>query len=185
MKKLWLCISVVFVTVNLFSLSYSPDYKREGLEFDLDIAYGSVLGSGKIFDSDNQIIYMNMDTTMLHSPNMYLSLGLSALFSLNRNIFDLYFDGGITLYPFKQIFSLTFGFGMGGSYILFLNHFPYLLSAKANFDIPIYKKNYLTIGFGILHRNAVKIIDYLNLNSDYYGIYNAYFFEIGYRIIIK
>jgi len=53
-----------------------------------------------------------------------------------------------------------------------------------NIDIPLYKSHNLTIGAGVQHRNAVKLIGYIKSDS-YYGIYNSYFFEIGYRYIIK
>jgi hypothetical protein len=75
--------------------------------------------------------------------------------------------------------------GLGFPSIFLLNHFSYTSSIKINIDIPIAQYQNITIGTGLQHRNAIKIFDYFNLNQNYYGIFNFYFFEIGYRIKIN
>ena len=184
MRKIYfLLFFMVFVNNIARALSLAPlppDYEAKGFIIDFDIDYG------KTFDNNISIINMKMFSPFLPDENKISGIfGISTTFSLDISILDLYFISGITLYPFKKYLSLTFDIGLGFSYILFLNHFPYILSVKGNFDIPIYKEQYLTIGAGVQHRNSIKIFDYLKLNKNYYGMYNSYFFEIGYRKFIK
>jgi hypothetical protein len=44
--------------------------------------------------------------------------------------------------------------------------------------------NHITIGAGVQHRNSIKLIGYIE-SDNYYGIYNSYFLELGYRLIIN
>jgi hypothetical protein len=182
MKKVLLLL-VLMSSVSSVAKAFSPPspgYVPKGLQFDFDLNYGKTL------DNNVSIINMAMFIPMMHGDgSLTANLGLSTIFSLDTNIFDLYFLGGMTMYPFKKYFSITFDFGIGFSYIIYLNHFPYMVNVKGNIDIPIYGNHNLTIGAGVQHRNTVKIFDYLKLNNNYYGIYNSYFFEIGYRNFIK
>ena len=176
MKSIIILI-ISFGNINLFSFS-GPHYKSDGgLLIDFDIDYG------KIFNTNNSLVYFNMTISPFQSKRGSFNIGTSAIFSSDINIFDLYTNIGMTIYPFKEVLSFTFGYGIGGSIYALFNHFPYILTAKMNFDIPIYKNNYITIGSGVLHRNAIKMIGYIN-SKNYYGIYNGYFFEIGYRLRI-
>ena len=183
MKKICILLFFVFF-INSYTdaftpISRLPGYEHTGFECDYVIDYG------RTFDNEFSIINFKITASVGSSDYYSSNFALSTTFSLDTNIFDLYFLFGGTIYPFKKYFSISFDIGMGGSYIIFLNHFPYTISIRTNFDIPIYKEHHLTIGAGLQHRNSIKIINYLNLKDTYYGIYNSYFFEIGYRIFIN
>ena len=176
------CIFVFFSSyfVYAFSLPFLPlDYEQKGFSYDFAFDYG------RTFDNELSIINFKITASVGSSDYYSSNFALSTTFSLDTNIFDLYLLWGGTIYPFKKYFSISFDLGIGGSYLLFLNHFPYIISVRSNFDIPIYKEHYLTIGAGMQHRNSIAIFNYLNFMDSYYGIYNSYFFEIGYRIFIK
>ena len=178
-KKVLLFI-VLFHSLSIFvyPISYAPDFEPEGLVFDVSIDYG------KTFNNELRIINIELLFFPFPSRPAAFNYGLLSTFSPDKIIFDLYAFGGITYYPFGKILSFSCGLGIGGSIYALLNHFPCLLNAKMNIDIPLYKFHNLTIGAGVQHRNAVKLIGYIESDS-YYGIYNSYFFEIGYRFIIN
>jgi len=179
MKKVILCIFLFHsLSVFVFSISYAPDFVPEGLVFDVSVDYG------KTFNNELEIINIELLFSPFPSRPATLNYGYLSTFSPDKIIFDLYTFGGITYYPWGKILSFSGGFGIGASLYALLNHFPYLLNAKMNIDIPLYQFHNLTIGAGVQHRNAVKIIGYIKSDS-YYGIYNSYFFEVGYRFIIK
>ena len=183
MRKIFLLLCMMIVTgynVHAFSpISRLPGYEHTGFECDYVIDYG------KTFDNELSIINFKITASIGSSDYYSSNFALSTTFSLDANIFDLYFLWGGTVYQFKKYFSISFDIGIGGSYLFFLNHFPYIVSIRSNFDIPIYKEHHLTIGAGMQHRNSIKIINYLEFKDTYYGIYNSYFFEIGYRIFIN
>ena len=103
---------------------------------------------------------------------------------MDINIFDVYYNFGFTVYPFKKIFSISGNFDLGGS-LCILNHFSYMADIKSSIDIPFYKEHNLTFSIGLRHRNSLRIINWLKLDDNYFKIYNSYFIEIGYRFIIK
>ena len=167
---------MVFSIKNIINaLSFLPppdDYEPKGFVIDFDINYG------KTFDNKVSIINLKMFGPLLPYYNRTNGVfGFSTTFSLDKSIFDLYFDIGMIIYPFYKYISFVFDFGIGFSYVLFLNHLPYKTSAKLNIDIPIYGDHYITIGTGVQHRNAIRVFDYLNLNKNYYRIYNSFFLK--------
>jgi hypothetical protein len=181
MRKILLLIVLMF-HINYIVMAFQPrgaDYEPEGFIIDFDINYG------KTFDNNLSIINLKMFAPVISDEKkLTMNLGVSTTFSPDINIFDLYLLVGLTMYPFGKYLSLTFDAGIGLSLILTLNHFPYILSVKGNVDISIYKSHNITIGAGVQHRNTIKLLDYANL-VNYYGIFNSYFFEIGYRKFIK
>ena len=178
--------------VYIFAFSFSPkfdEYEYEGVVFNISIDYG------KTFNNEVRIINLELlNELMILSRPITVIYGHSLTFSPDKFIFDLYFFGELMFYPFGKIFCLSLGLGQGYSMFALLNHFPYLLNVKMNIDIPIYTfhnlatgmgvQHNLIIGMGVQHRNAVKLFGYIKSDS-FYGIYNSYFFEIGYRAIIK
>jgi hypothetical protein len=167
--------------MKLFATSVSPDYKAEGLGWFSSLSYDT------IFDSNYTYFTLDiLEASFFPSSSVFTGhFGLLTQFSFDIDIFDLYLNLGFTLYPFKKILSVSGNFGLGLSFYS-LNHFSYITDIKANIDIPIFKGGHnVTFGAGLRHRNALKIIGYLNLDSEYYNIYNSYFFEMGYRFIIK
>jgi len=179
MKKVLLFIMLFHsLSISVFSTSYAPDFEPEGLVFDVSVDYG------KTFNNELRIINLELLFSPFPSRPATFNYGYLSTFSPDKIIFDLYAFAGITYYPLRKILSFSCGFGIGASIYALLNHFPYLLNAKMNIDIPLYKSHNLTIGAGVQHRNTVKLIGYIKSDS-YYGIYNSYFFEIGYRYIIK
>jgi cell division protein FtsI/penicillin-binding protein 2 len=176
MKKLFLIIFLQLFSGNIFAMSPSPDYNVEGL-----LLCGS-LSLDYIFDSSDKYFTLDLMEFSLFPPSssMTIHIGTITQFSFDVNIFDIYESVGVTIYPFKKIFSLSTSICYGLS-IFTLNHFSYIADIKANIDIPIYKGHNVTFGVGLRHRNALKIIGYFNLHEKYYNSYNSYFFEIGYR----
>jgi hypothetical protein len=178
MKKIVFLIIFIALNKSAFSLSYSPDFVADRLVFNITFDYG------KTIDNEIRIININLLFSPFPSRPATFDYGLFCTFSPDKTIFDLYTFGGITFYPFRKIFSLSCGFGIGISMYALLNHFPYLMNIRANFDIPIYKMNHITFGAGVQHRNSIKLIGYIG-SDNYHGIYNSYFLELGYRLIIN
>ena len=186
MKKIVLLIILFHsLCVYIFSSDYEPE---------LDVLHISI-DYGKTFNNEVRIINLELSLFPYSLEQHWtINFGLLSTFSPDKFIFDLYAFGGFIYFPFGRILSLTFGFGAGCSMYALLNHFPYLLNAKMNIDIPIDEfynestgsgvQHNLTIGMGVQHRNAVKLFGYIKSDS-YYSIYNSYFFEVGYRAIIK
>jgi len=178
-KKVFLVfVLALLVLSNAFSFTYSPDFDPEGLLFDFSVNYG------KIFNTEYDLINIEFLFSPYPSRPLTLNLGILASLSPNISIFDLYTYLGLTYYPFGRILSFSCNIGIGCSIYALVNHFPYIVNAKVNIDIPIYKDNYLTLGIGAQHRNALLLLGYLKSES-YYGVYNSYYFVLGYRIIIK
>jgi hypothetical protein len=163
-----------------------PSASSSEIDFDYQLVIDFDINYGRTFDNDMSIYNIKGIAPWGMGGNINFMAGLSATFSFDQNIFDLYaILLGLNIYPFGKYLSFTFDVGLGLSSILISNHFSYITSLKINIDIPIIHYHNITIGAGIQHRNAIKIFDYLNFNSNYYGIYNSYFFEIGYRFIFK
>ena len=184
MRKMYILPGILFFFVSNFIHAFSPisifpDYEYPGFKCDFVIDYGQT------FDNELPIMNFKITASVGNSGHFSSNFGLSSTFSWDVNIFDIYLLWGGSFYPFKKFFSISFDMGIGGSYILFLNHFPYIISIRGNFDIPIYKEHHITIGAGLQHRNSIKIFNYLQFKDTYFGIYNSYFFEIGYRIFIN
>jgi hypothetical protein len=181
MKKIILLIIFMNIfSINVFATSVPPDYKSDGLGWFFSLSYD------KIFNENNGYFTLDIfETSILPSSSIWTwHLGILTQFSFKINIFDIFYSMGFTVYPLRKILSFSGNFGFGWS-LMTLNHFSYLADFKTNIDIPIYKEHNLTFGAGLRHRNSIKIIDYLNLGNDYHRIYNSYFFEIGYRFIMK
>ena len=177
MKKILLLFFISIFPVNLFAMT-SSNYAEGGQLLFFSLSYDN------IFNSNNKIFTLNiLEFSMMSSPAGSLHVGYITQFSQNISVFDFYIGAGVTWYPFKKIFSASGNFYYGLS-LFTLNHFSYIVDLKTNIDIPIYKIHNLSFGFGLRHRNAIKIIDYFRLNDSYYNIYNSYIFEIGYKIII-
>jgi hypothetical protein len=179
MKKLFLILFLQLVSSSVFAMSVSPDYKAEG-----GLWLNSSLSLDYIFDSIDTYFTLDLFEASLLPPSPSVSghIGTIMQFSFDVNIFDIYENMGVTIYPFKKIVSLSANIGSGLS-IFTLNHFSYIADIKVNIDIPIYNAHNVTFGVGLRHRNALKIIGYFNLNENYYNSYNSYFFEIAYRFI--
>ena len=171
-------IFTLFIVNNSFSFTYSPDFVAEGLVFDISVNYG------KIFKNGYDITNFEFLFSPYPSHSTVLNIGFLTSFSRDIKIFDIYAYGGFTYYPFNKILSFSCNIGIGASIYALLNHFPYLINAKVNIDIPIYKKNNITLGVGIQHRNSIKLIGYIK-SDNYYGIYNSYYVIMGYRFIIR
>jgi len=184
MKKAAALSMILFVFgIDAFALSYSPDFKPNGLAFEVAVDYG------KTFKGGTRIINLEFFGCPFPARPVTLDFGMLTLFSPDVCIFDVYAYGGFTYYPFNKVLSLSVGWGIGCSIYAFFNHFPYMANAKVNIDIPVDKSDYaivhaLTLGAGVQHRNAAKIIGYIE-SDDYYGVYNSYFFEICYRLFIN
>jgi hypothetical protein len=152
MKKILLLFFISIFSVNLFAMT-SSNYDDEGgqlLFFSLSYA--------NIFNSSNKIFTLNiLEFSMISSPAGSFHIGYITQFSQNINVFDIYIGAGVTLYPFKKIFSVSGNFYYGLS-LFTLNHFSYIIDLKTNIDIPIYKIHNLSFGAGLRHRNAIKII---------------------------
>jgi hypothetical protein len=91
---------------------------------------------------------------------------------------------GITVYPFRDIFSITAHTGISLSNIT-LNHFAYTGNLKAGVDIPVfrnYSRHYLFLGSGLRRRGAVRLFDYMDIPDYYFKIFDTFFFEMAYRI---
>ena len=181
MKKIVLLIILLFLvcSLNLFSVSVTPDYKPKGLLFSSSLTYENV------FDSDYKYFTLNiLELSVLPASDVFtLRLNLLTQFSPDINIFDFYYGMGFAVYPFKKYLSISGNFNWNFLFFL-LNHFSYTSDIKMNVDIPIYKSHNVTFGVGLRHRNALRIINWLDLKDEYYDIYNSYFFEIGYRMIL-
>ena len=180
MKKLIFLILIFNIfSVELFALSSSSDDKNEG-----GLLFFSSFSYDILFNNNSKIFTLNvLEFTLFSSPKGSLHIGYLTQFSPDISIFDMYLGFGVSFYPFEKIFSLNGNVYYGLS-IFTLNHFSYIADIKANIDIPIYNIHNLSIGIGLRHRNAIRIIDYFNLNENYYKIYNCYIFEIGYKIIL-
>jgi hypothetical protein len=180
MRKFILIIILLLFSKDLFAITVSPDYKAEGLGWFSSLSYDN------IFNSDYK--YFTIDifgVSLFPSSSKYTGhLGFLTQFSFDINIFDIYYYLGFTIYPFGKIFSISSNLNLGWSLFIF-NHFSYITDIKANIDILLYKGCNITFGAGLRHRNALKISNWLKLNDNYFKIYNSYFFEIGYRFIIK
>ena len=177
-KFILLLLFLHIFIINIFATSVSPDYKSEGLGIFSSISYDN------IFNSDYNMFTIDIIEVSLFPSSKIITghWGIITQFSTDINIFDLYLNLGFTVYPFKKILSFSGNFCF--NYLFFiLNHFSYMADVKVNIDIPIYKTHNITFGAGLRLRNALRIIDYLNLGDNYYKDYNSYFFEIGYRLI--
>ena len=182
-KIILLIIFINICSIDLLAFSFSPNHEvvdEGGTLLFFSLSYDND------FNSRNKIFSLNfLEFSFLPSPISRSSMHIIFLtqFSKDISVFDIYLGLGLSLYPFKRIFSLSGNFYYGLS-IFTLNHFSYIADIKANIDIPIYFPHNLSLGAGLRHRNALRIIDYFNLNNSYYKVYNCYFFEIGYRIAI-
>ena len=171
-----LFIFISISSANLFAMT-SSNHAEGGQLLFFSLSYDN------IFNSDNKIFTLNiLEFSMMSSPSGSFHIGYITQFSRDISVFDLYLGAGTTLYPIKKIFSICGNFYYGLS-IFTLNHFSYIIDIKTNIDLPIYKVHNISFGFGLRHRNALKIIDYFKLNDSYYNIYNSYIFEVGYKII--
>jgi len=175
MKKITLFLFILFI----FSMyCFAHGNEPIGLAVDFFVNYG------RVFNDETQIVNIGLvgggpgsDTASIH----YLFM---TTFSPDAFIWDLYSGVGIAFYPFKRIFSISGGMAIGVSIYALLNHFPYLLYAKGNLDLPIYKNQHISFGAGVQHRNAIRIIGYIP-SSTYYGAYNSWFFEVSYRYFYR
>ena len=175
-RAMLLFIFASIMAINLFSMQ-PPKDPIKGL-----ILYSS-FSYDKVFNSDDAIFTINvLQFALLPSSELTIHMGYLTQFSPSLSVFDIYLGLGLTYYPFEKIFCISGNFYYGLSLFL-LNHFSYILDLKANFDIPIYKLHYITIGAGLRHRNALGIINYFNLGDDYFNIHNCYTFEIGYKLL--
>ncbi len=180
-KMFFICMFSSLITLNIYAMSVAPGYVPKGLAAFASLTYETV------FDSDNNYFTWDILEVSLFPPSSEIfgaHWGIVTQFSTEIHIFDLYIDMGITVYPFKKYLSFSGNFGFNYFFML-LNHFSYFADIKMNLSIPIYKNHHITMGTGLRHRNAVKIIDWANLHDDFYHKYNGYFFEIGYRYIIR
>ena len=176
--KRYILLTVLFIAAAGYvsSMSLVPGTEIKGPVLSASLSHD------RVFNSDIDIFTLNI--FQAYFTPMGIHLGLVTQYSPDVSVADLYFTGGFTYYPFEKVFSIdgTFGFGLS---IYTLNHFSYLLDLKAKFDIPLYREHHITAGAGVRQRNALEIIGYIPLDSSYYHVYNSYFFEVGYRYILK
>ena len=179
MKKILFTVLILVLTVyGAFGITLAPGYVPEGLLTDIDFSYGRTFRDGK------SIMTLEGWLTAFPAPVFAANIGYSFMFSPHLSVWELYGCVGMTVYPFRKILSFSFGIGTGLSFLLLLNHFPYFVDVRMNLDIPLYKNHHLTVGAGLLHRNTIKLINYVKFKN-FYGIHNTYFFQVGYRFIIK
>ena len=168
------------VAFNISATPLLPEYQPKGL------AFFSSISLDNIFKSSNK--YFTLDVLELSfypsSDIITTHVGVMTQFSAHVSLFDLYTNMGMTIYPFGRILSISGNFGINHSLFL-LNHFAYLVDIKINLDIPIYLFHHISLGAGVRHRNAMKMINWMKLKDEYFNIYNSYFFEIGYRWIFR
>jgi len=174
MKKCFLFLLLfILMLTTANGMSFPPDYQPEGLFAEINFDYG------RTFKTNKTIMCLEAFIFALPSPVVSFNVGYLFMFSPNLYVCDLYGTTGLTWFPVKFM-SLNFSMGLGTSFLLFFNHFPYMLETRINFDIPVTKNHYITAGAGLQHRNTIRLFNYLKWDN-YYGIHNTWFFQIGYR----
>ncbi|MDR1429027.1 MAG: hypothetical protein LBI85_01945 [Spirochaetaceae bacterium] len=121
---------------------------------------------------------------LTQSEYWFLHQSMLIQLPLNANLFDVYMALGITIYPFKDILSITVNAGISLSNIT-LNHFTYIGNIRTGTDILVFKnysRHFLSLGTGVRHRNSILLLDYIQVSSDYLKLFNSFFFDIAYRI---
>jgi hypothetical protein len=167
--------------IRLFAAP-GPGPRSHGLFSNFALAYD------RGFESPASAFYFTVFDVSLLPPSEYWAAhaGLLLQFPKTIKIFDFYMNAGLTVYPFKDIFSLSAELGLSLSNFM-LNHFAAQTCLKANLDIPVfrrYSRHFLSLGSGVRYRAGFPLFDYMGVSSDYYKPFRTFFFEIAYRIKI-
>lgn len=179
-RKPLLLAALVFSLVTVPSLSAQSRIRTRGFFADFSVSYDHV------FSGDDSALYLTPYDLGLLTQSEYWFIHQSMLIQipLAMKLFDIYMILGITVYPFRDIFSITAKAGISLSNIT-LNHFTYTGNLRTGVDIPVfrnYSRHFLSLGSGVRHRNGLSFLDYMSIADDYFKMFNTFFFDVAYRI---
>jgi hypothetical protein len=182
MMRKSLCLSVLltlYAAPAFAALPSGEDIRVHGLFSNFSLSYDRTL------DGRASSLYVTLFDMWLPSSKYWTPhIGLMLQVPFGISIFDFYNVIGITVYPFKELFSVTGEFGFSLSSVT-LNHFAYEAAVRANVDLPLFRRSsnhYLSFGSGFRRRDGIAIFNYLGISGPYYYVYHTFFFELAYRI---
>ncbi|MDR0388568.1 MAG: hypothetical protein LBH73_00680 [Spirochaetaceae bacterium] len=138
------------------------------------------------FSGDYAAVYLTpyeMDM-FTKSDRLIVHQGLLIQIPVSLKIFDVYMVLGATVYPFRDILSVSAKAGISVSNII-LDHFTYTGNLRVGADIPVFKsysRHFLSLGAGLRHRNGIRLFNYMHISGDYLKPTNTFFFDLAYRI---